>query len=289
MIYKPLSYYTEKIARGEHFAFSRYGDGEWNAIFGLPGQNCDGHLYFKELGKDLSASILAKHPAPFHYARGTRGTVEHGVRIHEWLAEHHTSTVEWYDCDVFLEASLGGYLLPFVQAMNTRDILYVGPSHIVRLSQLRIHFFVETPLINCYLVKDSMLDAIRAILEVGVDLVLFSAGMASNVLISELYPEYGSRVTFLDLGSLFDVYCGVKSRKYARNPNYNWLELKTKNLGNLAAEQGRREEYDSVALLKKIKQEERARYAAKYGDPEKVRNDRLRALRDLLRDVGVKD
>lgn len=49
------------------------------------------------------------------------------------------------------------------------------------------------------------------------EVVLFCAGMTTKVLMWELYPLLSrERMTLLDLGSVLDMYCGVDSRKYAR-------------------------------------------------------------------------
>ena len=56
-----LEIICEKLERKENFSLSRFGDGEWAAILGFKGENCDGHYYFPELSKEL-ASILKSNP-----------------------------------------------------------------------------------------------------------------------------------------------------------------------------------------------------------------------------------
>ena len=58
----PLAYYVSMLSGGKPFSFSRFGDGEWNAILGKPGQNCDGHAFFPELGADLRDALIQKLP-----------------------------------------------------------------------------------------------------------------------------------------------------------------------------------------------------------------------------------
>ena len=65
--YKPrIGDYVDKLKRNVPFSFSRYGDGEWNAILGKPGMNCDGHEFFPEMGKLLKQTVL--NPLDYFYA-----------------------------------------------------------------------------------------------------------------------------------------------------------------------------------------------------------------------------
>ncbi|MEF8811131.1 MAG: hypothetical protein V5A47_09435, partial [Bacteroidales bacterium] len=57
--YKDL---IDNLIDREPFAFARYGDGEWNAIFGKDGTNCDGHEYYEDMGKRL-ADIVRSNPS----------------------------------------------------------------------------------------------------------------------------------------------------------------------------------------------------------------------------------
>ena len=43
----------DKIKNSEIFFLSRFNDGEWFCMKGYNGSNCDGHKYYKKLGKDL--------------------------------------------------------------------------------------------------------------------------------------------------------------------------------------------------------------------------------------------
>ena len=47
----------EKIKNKEMFSFSRFGDGEMNAVFGKEGMNCDSHRYFPDMGLRFKSNV----------------------------------------------------------------------------------------------------------------------------------------------------------------------------------------------------------------------------------------
>ena len=63
----PVEHFTRKIEEKERFTFSRYGDGEWFAILGKGGQNCDGVKYTLPLTNALAATIIYPHDDEHYY------------------------------------------------------------------------------------------------------------------------------------------------------------------------------------------------------------------------------
>lgn len=213
----PLKYYIALIKGGIPFSFVRYGDGEWHAILGDPGENCDGHAYFESLGKELSDSL---HQPFFH---ATIPAVKHVgmMRVGAYLAKHNLRDMEWHDGNVFVVAALKGELLPLVQEMRNRRLVYVGPHFLLSFATeiLGAERFLTVPAVNCYLQIDVTMQRLRSILDQNPpDIVGFSASMTTNALISRLFPDYGDRTTFIDFGSLFDPFPdnGRISRKYMK-------------------------------------------------------------------------
>ena len=41
--------FLSRIENNENFSLSRFGDGEWNAVLNVIGENCDGHQYFQDM------------------------------------------------------------------------------------------------------------------------------------------------------------------------------------------------------------------------------------------------
>jgi len=57
---------------------------------------------------------------------------------------------------------------------------------------------------------------------------LFAASMAANVMIHNLFEELGESNSLIDVGSLFDIYAGVKSRSIFEDRD--WSEIIRNNL-----------------------------------------------------------
>ena len=229
---RPLAWYADLLAAKTPFSFSRFGDGEWSAIFGARGANCDGHEYFPKLGQDLRNALA--RPLPYMYALQPRALKTEGAQIETFLRENAVR-IRWHDSDVFHEANRTGRLYPLVKQLRGMKVVLVGPGYLwkpVDAEVFPVSHFIEMPPVNCYEKKDEILSAIvRHDDSSGhPDAVYaFSASMTANVLIHELYPRLGARSWLIDFGSLWDVYAGVKSRLYFNRGD--WDKKKRQNLG----------------------------------------------------------
>lgn len=229
---KPLS--LEELVSSLHnnkpFTITRWGDGEWNCILGAHGANCDGHIYFPDLSRDLRKVLLNNYP----YYHGLLDIALHDgrdVRVSAFLYNYRIR-VNWYDGDTLLRASMRGELFPFIHELRQRRILYVGPARLKVLDRKAFHIeeFVTVPLLNCYDVYDRVLgDTYEAVESCRCNTILFSAGMMTKVLADQLYGVFGRKVTMIDCGSMFDIYAGFVTRSYAKYPE--WRRLIKINLG----------------------------------------------------------
>src|SRR5690606_31949773 len=116
--------------------------------------------------------------------------------------------IQWVDADSIHNASIDGRLEEMFRAICEEDVILVGPAHLKPLQYKYEYDFMEIPSVNCWqqyeYVVHSLMDRKKAI-------VLLCASMMSEVIIDEF--RYSS-MTFIDMGSVLDPYCGVKSRRY---------------------------------------------------------------------------
>ena len=211
----------------DSFTFSRWGDGEWRAVFGqyIGKSNCDRHKYFPEMGKELF-NVLADKP---EYIMGMQGLALRifESRILEQIRKAGIEDIEWVDSDVLHQGSLHGHLHRIVASVNTRRVLMIGPPHLGAVnnnSSLPLNYwkFVDVPPRNAYLQKDAITEQIKAILtsypadEVPL-LISICASMPAEIILHEIYPLTKGRHTAIDFGSLWDPLVGIASRGYHRD------------------------------------------------------------------------
>jgi hypothetical protein len=223
-----FSHYVDMLEKNRPFSFARYGDGEWNAIFGEPGRNCDGHPYYPELGAALRATL--ENPGDYIHAIQPRAVKYDSRRIHAYLASLPVP-FDWHDADVFHDANKAGDLFPLVRRLREMRVVMVGPEHLRTLGDRLFAYsdFVEVPAQNCYMAKDDLAARILAHNDDPPTVFAVSASMAAKVLIHALHPVMGGRHWLLDFGSLWDIYAGVKSRGvYAK---LDWSKIIPANLG----------------------------------------------------------
>jgi hypothetical protein len=58
---RTVDVFVDRMRARDPFAFSRWGDGEWNSLFGRThGHNSDQHRYFADMGADLCRVLLSR-------------------------------------------------------------------------------------------------------------------------------------------------------------------------------------------------------------------------------------
>ncbi len=222
---KTLESFVPKIENGEHFSFSRFGDGEWYAALGKSGANCDGHSYTPRLQEGLVKALL--NQKEYHYGIQPYALKNLGRDISAFIKENNIR-IKWDNASIFHDANIEGKLNPFVKALRGKKVVIVGPKHLKELSLFPIYKFLEIPSVNCFDSFDSILERIKKIADEESGLIyLFSASMATNVLIDVLYDDYGKENSFLDVGALWDIYVGRKSRSVYEDRD--WTDLIAKN------------------------------------------------------------
>lgn len=201
---KTIKHYTELLNSNTPFAFSRYGDGEWLAILGAnKGANVDGQRYTPELTAALRDSLNMRDEMFFHALNPVAWRVGR-ERIQNYMWDNGL-VIDWHPGDVFLQASIDGELNPFVKALRQRNVCYVGPSYLKGFAreQLNVNAYITVPESNSF---DVWPQICASVLDRVEDVVLFSAGMATNVFVDRVWRISKGSKTLIDLGSLWEGY-----------------------------------------------------------------------------------
>lgn len=235
----PFSYFVNKLEKKESFSVLRFGDGEFLCMLGHPGANCDGAKYTLDLANGL---IHALDNRPEYYI-GTTPKLKQQIGDNEFrnttfcdkFAELHKH-IKWFNSDIIQEANWEGKLKPFVDILRNRDIMFVVPLFL----QKSLHSLF--PKASFFIVDGQkaseqisyVVNGVRSWFKgISNGIVLFSCGMASNVMIDHLWNEFGKSIAMINVGSIWDVYAGHESRWHfeAKNKWKDWNLLFHLNFG----------------------------------------------------------
>ena len=220
-----LKFYVDKLRKGEPFSFVRYGNGEWDCILDLFYRTRSGSQRFMpDLRAALSKSLTVAREGAYYTALQSASYLTRlGLlpKAEVWLGQNGINR-DWHDGEVFTKASRTGALYPLVEALRAQRVVVVGPKWLMKLPFSSV--FIPVKAHDCW----EQVDAIEAQLR-GMQnaVVSFSAGPATKVLIHRLQPVIGKSCWLIDFGSLWDPYCGVRSRTYHKRMT---PELLRKNL-----------------------------------------------------------
>src|SRR5215203_1188243 len=126
-------YILKRLRDDQPFTFSRWGDGEWEAVLDLKDQNeanCDGHQYFDSMRIELQNIIKKKPP----YMLGMQRLAYYkmmGRKIDVFLKSNNIKPGDlwWVDADVFHDASVGGRIGLLFDELKKKNIILVGPAY----------------------------------------------------------------------------------------------------------------------------------------------------------------
>ena len=229
-----LQKYVDRLKNKEYFSFVRYGDGEWRTILEGSGMvACRMQVINPKIQSDMIRS-LTEHASEQGIIFGMQ---DYGFRIYkqlipDFLQKYKLENIQWTDADVFHNASRDGLLYALIEQLRTMKVVIIGPSLLRNLSG---HFsyaeFIETKAKNCYAdqaaIKSEILRVHKKLKE---DVVYsFCCGPLAETLILDLYSQMPNNF-LIDFGSLWDVFCGVRSRGYTQNDKYTDNTLR-KNIG----------------------------------------------------------
>lgn len=239
----PVSWYADKMRRSEPFTLLMYGDGEFMVASGkhVGAKLANGEIVTQSMVDEMRASFepggqgevfRASDPNildPEQYMGRDR---EMMWGIHRKAGEWIVKCPEWHDGTVWDVASREGALGPFIKAARERETVLVANSVLADSGTLDHRAFVEVPEHNAAGVLDDIEAACVPHLSPGRVFVL-CMGLGASLLAMRLRrrcPE----ATFLDLGSVLDVFAGIGEGRGWRREMYanmgKWRECVRKHL-----------------------------------------------------------
>lgn len=185
---------------GINFKFARYGDGEFFCMSGKIGHNCDKHEYFPELGIALN-NAFRDDP---DYMVGIQPLSVSGGLFQK--IDYVPKNI--YDADTLHSASIDGKLDLFIDAFKDRNVILIGPKHLVGFGGIYKHILI--PNLNCWNDYDRVSYEMDSLFKPDC-VFLLCASMMSEVLIDDFRYH---KCTMVDCGSVFEPYVNRMTRSY---------------------------------------------------------------------------
>jgi hypothetical protein len=116
---------------------------------------------------------------------------------------------------IFQRAFESGCFYSIIRALKARHVVFVGGARLHPVENLLSDLtFIEIPEVNAFNIIDNIKGQIEVAVEEHPDcVVVFCAGMASNVMIDDLY---GIPATMLDMGSVWDACLNLNTRQWMK-------------------------------------------------------------------------
>lgn len=232
--------FVRALMAGEVMRQANYGDGEWGYLTGEVQENRD-QRYSPEFGAAIAQTLI--EPRFTHFGTNPGRRLYASVRA--WLRGRRLNSftvtdsevvsqpgpINWVHKECLPAANVRGEIGPLWGELRKHRVVLVGPEHICHNVVLPgIVAFVAVPFPDAFDNVDQIERSVAfRVIHHAADVVLFSAGMTTNVLMWRLCGmDTFDGITMLDTGALFDPYYGVLSRKRYEAPE--WQDAKRRAL-----------------------------------------------------------
>lgn len=182
------------IESGENFTWTRWGDGEIEAmLYAFAKQsrrkwNTDQHQYFPDMGRALR-QVLRKGQNYYHGLQQL-GQELWGEAFRKLLGPDY-KRIQWCESDTLHTASIKGSLNYFFDALKKRNVLMVCSEKVGKINMFDKRWIV-IPERNCWRVKPYIVDEVISEARAN-DVILWSASMMSEVAMDEVWDVGGIR------------------------------------------------------------------------------------------------
>lgn len=246
--YHTLDWYTAKLRRCEPYSSLLYGDGEFQVLMGERTGQAFTH-YCEVVTPSLVTEMWDSLRNPdADLVRGTDPILVHyrdyggsdynsvfalGSRIERTLTEAGLGDMEMANGTIWETCVRDGLLGPFLQELRDHPLIVIGNSGLKTLARrLDAYAFIDVPETNAAASLDQ-LERRTLISHTPGAVYLLCMGLGAIPLIMRL-RRINRDGTYLDLGSVLDVFAGLGSERGWRSELYRdraaWDALITKNL-----------------------------------------------------------
>lgn len=240
---KPIEWYVDRLARGDHFSLAGYSDAEWLCVLGYRlGETTGlGQVISAEHG-DLLADVLHRRrrdkrflfAVPKCLVDASRPVFGDGCI--DWWLGHNDLRIEAYERDMVTDdLARGAGLYPFIKQLKQTETVVIGPRPLRGLYFLGFRHFVEISTPNLHLERGGIDRAVgEALIYKRPAAYLVSAGVSAAVIIDRLHDEAPRGSSLIDCGSIWDAFVGIGGQREWRAKLYanpqEWERWKRKNL-----------------------------------------------------------
>ena len=139
------------------------------------------------------------------------------------MKEKYNIEDNWVDARVWEESAMQDTISPLIEQLEQMDFIIVSEKS-KRELPVKYKDFVEVPAVDCYLEKENIKKEIKNLTKKYDRPVFgFSASMATNVIVDELFEEIGDKCWMIDFGSIWEAAWLPKNadkRAYKLNKNH---------------------------------------------------------------------
>ena len=214
---------VKKILEKENFTMVRYQDGEWTCMLKIEPHFTNKipkyGLEIDHLG-DVLLDIIKENPE--YYVSVNAGTFhERSALVWPYIKKLKNLFVG----EIFRRKSVEEGLDDFIEALSSRRVIVVGPSWFGPLKDLFDHIHILSPLMNpknkfigfkeeeIIKLEKNVSDQIGIYKDEN-PVILYSCSIPAKIMSHNFYKKYGNTITQIDMGAIWDPYCGKKTRPY---------------------------------------------------------------------------
>jgi len=149
-------------------------------------------------------------------------------RIEKYLKRKNLE-IEFYEKEIWNNEMITEGLVPFIRQLREMNVIIVSNKHLRKLRFLNYDRFIEISYPNCFQDLETTIKQCRGYRKPGVYLV--AMGLPATLFCQEMH-KITPQSWFLDLGSIWDSFCGIGAQRGFRKELYADPERYKKWLNN---------------------------------------------------------